>query len=65
METEKNSRMLELFFRVLRGETISVKAVAAEYGVSTKSIGRDIGKILEFLAEHRDLMQQAELVYSY
>ena len=43
METEKNSRMLELFFRVLRGETISVKAVAAEYGVSTKSIGRDIG----------------------
>ena len=28
METEKNSRMLELFFRVLRGETISVKAVA-------------------------------------
>ena len=39
METEKNSRMLELFFRVLRGETISVKAVAAEYGVSTKSIG--------------------------
>ena len=40
METEKNSRMLELFFRVLRGETISVKAVAAEYGVSTKSIGR-------------------------
>ena len=65
METEKNSRMLELFFRVLRGETISVKAVAAEYGVSTKSIGRDIGKIQEFLAEHRDLMQQAELVYSY
>lgn len=56
METEKNSRMLELFFRVLRGETISVKAVAAEYGVSTKSIGRDIGKIQEFLAEHRDLM---------
>ena len=54
METEKNSRMLELFFRVLRGETISVKAVAAEYGVSTKSIGRDIGKIQEFLAEHRD-----------
>lgn len=48
METEKNSRMLELFFRVLRGETISVKAVAAEYGVSTKSIGRDIGKIQEF-----------------
>ena len=39
MESEKNSRMLELFFRVLRGETVSVKAVAEEYGVSTKSVG--------------------------
>ena len=35
MVSEKNSRMLELFFRVLRGETFSVKAVAEEYGVST------------------------------
>ena len=43
MESEKNSRILELFFRVLRGETVSVKAVAEEYGVSTKSVGRDIG----------------------
>ncbi len=65
MESEKNSRMLELFFRVLRGETVSVRALAEEYGVSTKSISRDIGKIQAFLAEHRDLMQQAELVYSY
>ena len=61
----KNSRMLELFFRVLRGETVSVKAVAEEYGVSTKSVGRDIAKIQEFLTDHRDLMQQAELIYSY
>ena len=65
MESEKNSRMLELFFRVLRGETVSVKAVAEEYGVSTKSVGRDIAKIQEFLTDHRDLMQQAELIYSY
>ena len=61
MESEKNSRMLKLFFRVLRGETVSVKAVAEEYGVSTKSVGRDIAKIQEFLTDHRDLMQQAEL----
>ena len=65
MESEKNSRILELFFRVLRGETVSVKAVAEEYGVSTKSVGRDIAKIQEFLTDHRDLMQQAELIYSY
>ena len=65
MESEKNSRILELFFRVLRGETVSVKAVAEEYGVSTKSLGRDIAKKQEFLTDHRDLMQQAELIYSY
>lgn len=52
MESEKNSRMLELFFRVLRGETVSVKAVAEEYGVSTKSVGRDIAKIQELSLIH-------------
>ncbi|MGN0592287.1 MAG: helix-turn-helix transcriptional regulator [Ruminococcus sp.] len=65
MENEKNERMLEIFFRALRGESISVKKFAEEYKVSTKSISRDINRIQEFLSEHRELMQNAELTYSY
>lgn len=65
MEQEKNNRMLEIFFRALRGELVSVKTLAKEYGVSTKSISRDISSIQKFLSEHRELMQNAELTYSH
>ena len=65
MEQNKNNRTLEIFFRALRGELISVRKFAEEYKVSTKSISRDISEIQEFLSEHRELMQNAELTYSY
>ena len=65
MEQNKNNRLLEIFFRVLRGEAISVKKLAEEYKLSTKSISRDISEIQKFLSEHRELMQNAELIYSY
>lgn len=65
MEREKSNRMLEIFFRALRGEKISLKKLAEEYNVSTKSINRDINSIQNFLAEHRELMQNAELTYSH
>lgn len=45
MEQNKNNRILEIFFRVLRGEVISVKRLAEEYKLSTKSISRDISEI--------------------
>lgn len=57
--------MLEVFFRALRGEPVSVKSLAKEYGVSTKSISRDISSIQKFLSDHRELMQNAELSYSH
>ncbi|MDE6706820.1 MAG: WYL domain-containing protein [Oscillospiraceae bacterium] len=65
MEQNKNNQLLEIFFRVLRGEAISVKKLAEEYKLSTKSISRDISEIQKFLSEHRELMQNAELIYSY
>lgn len=65
MENQKNERLLEIFFRALKGEIISVRKFAAEYEVSKKSISRDIAEIQNFLSEHRELMQNAELVYSY
>lgn len=53
------------FYRALRGEWISVKKIAEEYQVSTKTIGRYINEIQQFLSENRELMQNAELLYSH
>lgn len=61
----KQERVLELFFRGLRGEDISVKALSDEYGVSTKSISRDINDLKAFLADHRDLVGNTEFQYSH
>lgn len=64
MESQKNERVLEIFFRALKGENIYIKKLAEEYHVSTKSISRDISGIRNFLSEHRELMQNSEFVYS-
>ena len=65
MKEYKNQRMLEIFFRLLKGEYISLKKLAEEYQVSVKSISRNMTEIKEFLTEHRELMQNAELIYSH
>ena len=59
MENTKQYRVLELFFRALRGEDISVRKLADEYGVSTKSISRSIADLSAFLA---DLLAQGPLL---
>ena len=60
----KKNRMLEIFFRAMKGENISVKNLADEYGVSSKSISRDLGEIKNFLCENRDLVGNTELKYA-
>lgn len=65
METSKQTRLLEIFFRCLRGEDISVRRLADEYGISTKSVSRSINDLKAFLADHRDLVGNAELQYSH
>lgn len=64
MDNTKQGRLLEIFFRSLRGEDLSIKKLAAEYGVSTKSVSRDIGDLKAFLADHRELVGNTELEYS-
>lgn len=64
IEHLKRDRVLEIFFRALRGEEISVQNLANEYDVSTKSISRDINDLKAFLADHRDLVGNTELKYS-
>lgn len=65
MENTKQYRILEIFFRALRGEDLSVRELANEYGVTTKSIGRDINDLKAFLADNRETVGGAELQYSY
>lgn len=65
MENTKQCRVLEIFFRGLRGENLSVQELANEYNVSTKSITRSINELKDFLADHRELVGNTELQYSY
>ncbi len=60
----KSDRLLEMFFWALKGEELSVKELSERYGVSTRSITRNIGDIKVFLAEHRDIIGDAEMKYS-
>ena len=65
MDSKKQDRVLEIFFRALRGEDVFVSTLANEYDVSTKSISRSISDIKAFLADHRDLVGNTELCYSH
>ena len=65
MENTNKYRILEIFFRGLRGEDISVQKLAQEYKVSTKSVSRSINELKNFLADNRELVGNAELQYSY
>ena len=65
MDNTKQERILEIFFRGLRGEALSVQRLADEYQVSTKSITRNLNDLKAFLADHRDLVGNTELQYSH
>ncbi len=65
MENTRQERVLEIFFRGLRGEDLSVQKLADEYEVSTKSITRSINDLKIFLADHRSLVGNTELQYSH
>lgn len=63
--SEKKSRILDIFYRAFRGESISVSKLANEYSVTTKSISRDINEIKNFLSDNRELVGNTELVYNF
>lgn len=59
----KKYRLLDVFYRAMRGENIIVQELAKEYNVTTKSIARDLTDIRNFLAEKREVVSNAELKY--
>ena len=60
----KTDRILEIFYRAMKGEALSATSLADEYKVSTRSISRDLTGLKMFMADHRDAMGNAELVYT-
>lgn len=61
---EKIERILNIFLRGLRGEKLTAAKLANDFGVSVKSVARDINEIRAFLDDDRELSGHAELVYS-
>lgn len=65
MDKMVSDRVLEIFYRLLRGEALNSKSIAEHYGVSSKTIKRDLGRIRNFLEEHQDLVNYTQLEYSH
>lgn len=63
--TAGKSRMLDIFYRSMKGECISIKSMAEEYQVSTKSISRSLNEIKSFLSDNRELVGNTELKYLF
>lgn len=62
--THKNkSRMLGIFFRMIKGEDLSSSHLSKEYGVSTKTITRDINFIKTFLSSNSELSDYIQIEY--
>lgn len=61
---QKKDRMLDIFYRLVKGEDISLKGIAEEYEVSTKSISRDISEIKSYFSDKRELTGSAEIKYA-
>lgn len=62
--TQKKSRLLDIFYRLMKGEGISARTMSEEYNVSTKSIHRDISEIRNFLSNTREFSGNMELKYA-
>lgn len=61
----KQDRVLSIFFRALRGEDLFVRQLADDFGTSAKSISRNLNDVKAFLADHRELVGNTELCYSF
>lgn len=61
---DKKIRILDIFFRLLRGEFVSVKQLADEYSVTGKTVSRDINEIKSYLSENGFRNKNAQIIYS-
>ena len=62
--TWQKNRILDIFFRLLRGDFVSVKQLADEYSVTGKTVSRDINEIKSYLSENGFRNKNAQIIYS-
>lgn len=60
-KVDKNFRQLEMYDRLRRGEELVKKELANKYGVSLKTIQRDIEAIRSYLSEKKNEIGQFEI----
>ena len=56
-------RLLDIFYKLMWDNHVTVTGMAQDYGVSSKTIKRDISAIRSFLSEYRELVGNIELRY--
>ena len=59
----KGQRMLSMYDRLLSGEVINKKNLAREFGVTEKSIQRDVEDLRNYLSEAQMKGGHAEILY--
>ena len=62
---DKKYRILDIFFRLLKGEFVSVKQLADEYAVSGKTVSRDLNEIKAYLSENGYRVANTQIEYSH
>lgn len=60
---KKRSRVIEIFYRFISGERMAEKDLAIQYGVSEKSIQRDISEIKSCIAEYGYSIGKDEMAF--
>lgn len=64
MAEDKLTRILNIFYRAIRGEDLSVAKLSQEFSVSPKTISRDIAFLKDFFTINYDLVGSCELVFN-
>ena len=65
LDKAKTFRILNLYERLNRGEVIVKKKVAEDFGISEKSVQRDIDDLRAYLAECYENGADTTVEYSY
>lgn len=65
LDNVKSFRLLNLYERLNRGETVNKREFAETFGISEKSVQRDIDDLRSYLAECYDSEEDATIEYSH
>ena len=62
-KSNKEYRLLDIFYQLMWDNQVTLAGIAQKYGVTEKTIGRDINVIRAFLSENREQVGNVEAPY--